>query len=394
MKPSYQLLICLIVSLFLFRNLFETEIIDLTLASRLLVLSTVLPPLVILIHSRIKLLKIFHSSEKLFVKEKFISITFFLMTLLIYSHLMAQFNIKLFSTFAFQYLLILPVLLILLPWYLRFCSKRQKSPDDEYARFGSCLLKQQKFVFSEHKELVLQWMVKIFFIPIMVGGLLDVTEFLLSFNWDLKPLTIISGLFFFGLTFDLIIASVGYVCASKVLGNEVKSTDTSVGGWFICLICYPPLLIFYQWFAKQTDDLLWHDWLSVDQPLYWFWAFIIITTWMIYWWSTAQFGWHFSNLTWRKLVDYGPYRYTKHPAYIAKNIYWWMHTVPFIGVATQQDLFRNLAGMVFVSTVYYLRAKTEERHLLKFAEYQEYATYIAQHGLFSRVKLKLQKLTQ
>ncbi|WP_139243720.1 hypothetical protein [Alkalimonas amylolytica] len=265
-------------------------------------------------------------------------------------------------------------------------SKRQTEPVDEYARLGFCLLRQQPFYLVEHKALLLKSLVKLLFIPIMLGALFDITEQLLLFNWSLHPLALVKGLFFFGLAFDLIIASIGYVFASKLLDNDVKSTDATLSGWLVCMICYPPLLIIYQWFARQTDDYLWHDWLSMDHPLYWFWAFIITLSWLTYWLSTASFGWYFSNLTWRKLIDVGPYKYSKHPAYIAKNIYWWLHTVPFYGVSNHYELLRNLAGLTFVSSIYYLRAKTEERHLMQFPEYQAYARHIASQGALARLK--------
>lgn len=71
---------------------------------------------------------------------------------------------------------------------------------------------------------------------------------------------------------------------------------------------------------------------------------------------------------------------------VFKNLYWWLHTVPFVGVADARDLMRNLAGLAFVSTVYYLRAKTEARHLMAFPEYAAYAARIGQTGLAARCR--------
>src|SRR5690606_33230096 len=103
------------------------------------------------------------------------------------------------------------------------------------------------------------------------------------------------------------------------------------------------------------------------------------------------FGLRFSNLSWRGLVNTGPYRYTKHPAYLSKNIYWWLHTVPFVGVASNMDLLRNLLGLSFVSMVYYIRAKTEEHHLMAFPEYHDYSQYINKKGLLARLKTSWQR---
>lgn len=361
------------------------------LASKLLIVTTITPPLIVILKRQLAVSPVICIPDANLVKAKHAVVTLFLTLLLLYSHLMARFGISPFASFTFEFTLLYPILVILAPWYLRFTSSRLAEPEDEYAKFGYCLLRQQKFILQEHKALILKSLVKLLFIPIMAGALFDTTEFLLTFNWSAKPLVIITGIFTFGLAFDLIIATIGYVFSSKLLSSDVKSTDPHISGWLVCLICYPPLLIIYHWIKQQTDNYLWYDWLTADHPLYWFWAFMITATWMTYWISSANFGWKFSNLTWRGLIDSGPYAYTKHPAYIAKNIYWWMHTVPFFGVTTSYEFIRNIAGLVFVSTVYYLRAKTEERHLMAFAEYRAYSEQIAKNGIFSRIKRLLFK---
>ena len=38
----------------------------------------------------------------------------------------------------------------------------------------------------------------------------------------------------------------------------------------------------------------------------------------------------FSNLTHRGIITNGPYRYSKHPAYLAKNLSWWLVSMPFM----------------------------------------------------------------
>ena len=154
----------------------------------------------------------------------------------------------------------------------------------------------------------------------MYSWLILAIESLLAFNWSLQPSIFIIGLFSFGLCIDLLLASAGYFFASRILGNEIKSTEKTWLGWLVCLICYPPLLEIFLIIKRQQDSFIWTDWLTPSTSLYWIWAFLIATTWLIYWLSTVSFGLRFSNLSWRGLVDTGPYRYTKHPAYISKNI--------------------------------------------------------------------------
>ena len=85
-------------------------------------------------------------------------------------------------------------------------------------------------------------------------------------------------------------------------------------------------------------------------------------------------------------MSHGPYRFSKHPSYIAKNIYWWLHTNPLVCVSTLGELGRNLVGLAFVSAIYYMRAKTEERHLLRYPEYSAYSRWIEEHGLIAIFK--------
>lgn len=322
--------------------------------------------------------------ERLRLKRS--SLTLWLILLLLYAFFMDQIDVKPFGDFLSDYLFVLPVILLMLPWYLRWSESRLQDPEDADWRFGQVLARQRQWRFQEHKPYVLAWAVKIAFIPIMYGGLVMTLEQLLAFDWRLEPNALIIGLFLFGLSFDLVIASGGYIFASRLLGNEVRSTDDTFIGWLVCMICYPPLVFFFHLIRKQADNVTWSDWLNPGEPLYWLWAFLVSATWIIYWISTASFGLRFSNLSWRGLIEHGPYRWCRHPAYLSKNIYWWLHTVPFVGIDSGSELARNLAGLTFVSLVYWVRAKTEERHLMRFPEYAAYSAWIDQHGVFARLR--------
>ncbi|MCG3776215.1 MAG: hypothetical protein JW395_3067 [Nitrospira sp.] len=95
----------------------------------------------------------------------------------------------------------------------------------------------------------------------------------------------------------------------------------------------------------------------------------------------------FSNLTNCGIITSGPYRWTKHPAYLAKDASWWLINIPFLppdgSLATAVKPFVMLG---FVNLIYLLRAKTEERHLSQDPVYREYSEFIRQHGLFSYLR--------
>jgi protein-S-isoprenylcysteine O-methyltransferase Ste14 len=68
-----------------------------------------------------------------------------------------------------------------------------------------------------------------------------------------------------------------------------------------------------------------------------------------------------------------------------------MISVPFVAgggwlVAIQSCLMLGAANLI-----YYLRARTEERHLAADPVYRDYQDYIARHGLFARLFGTLRK---
>lgn len=317
------------------------------------------------------------------VLHKCLALSLGCLTVLVYASLVGRLGFGTFSAFAELAVMSLPAALVILPWYVRWADQRLPEAEDSYLRFGQCLAGQRPWQWADHALLIRVWCVKVFFIPIMAGGLIEVSTTLVEMSRQPKPGQLIELMFYYGLFADLLVGNIGYVFASKLLGNEIKSVDATWSGWLVCVICYVPLNGLLHLATAQRDHLIWSDWLTPDHWLYWPWAALLATTWIVYWLSTTCFGIDFSNMTWRRLVDNGPYRYTKHPAFISKNLYWWMSTVPFFGVASGWDVCRNILGMSILSFVYYLRAQTEERHLMRFPEYAAYARRIDEHGWFS-----------
>jgi hypothetical protein len=92
------------------------------------------------------------------------------------------------------------------------------------------------------------------------------------------------------------------------------------------------------------------------------------------------------NLTYRGVLTNGPYAFTRHPAYLSKNLFWWLVTLPFLATThSKVDAVRNTVTLALVSAVYFWRAKTEEKHLLgEDAKYRAYHAWMAEHGLITR----------
>src|SRR5690606_41712407 len=77
----------------------------------------------------------------------------------------------------------------------------------------------------------------------------------------------------------------------------------------IPLSSLPLFFLFNAPATPRISTLSLHDalpicqWLLPSEPLYWFWAVAITSTWLVYWISTLHFGLRFSNLSWRGLID-------------------------------------------------------------------------------------------
>ncbi len=123
----------------------------------------------------------------------------------------------------------------------------------------------------------------------------------------------------------------------------------------------------------QANNEAWTHWFA-DQPvLLAIWGGILVLLTAIYSWATVAFGIRFSNLTHRGIITHGPYRWTRHPAYLAKNSFWWLGAMPFLAMSGNPvDIIRNSFFLAVVSAVYFWRAKTEEKHLMADPAYREY----------------------
>ena len=85
-------------------------------------------------------------------------------------------------------------------------------------------------------------------------------------------------------------------------------------------------------------------WFEGQTALLWIWGAMLVLLTGIYAWATVAFGLRFSNLTHRGILTHGPYAWTKHPAYLSKNAYWWLATMPFlVTTGSTADMIRNTA---------------------------------------------------
>jgi protein-S-isoprenylcysteine O-methyltransferase Ste14 len=173
-----------------------------------------------------------------------------------------------------------------------------------------------------------------------------------------------------------------YAMSLRATDTHIRSTEPTAVGWLVALICYQPFwsLIGRQYLDYDTAPP-WGARFAAIPWLYTLWGCVILGLVAVYAWATIAFGARFSNLTHRGIITVGPYRFTKHPAYLAKNLSWWLISVPFVVDADLAQTIRRCTLLLLLNSIYYLRAKTEERHLSLDPVYVQYARWIEHHGL-------------
>ena len=143
----------------------------------------------------------------------------------------------------------------------------------------------------------------------------------------------------------------------------------------------PPL--FYLGSTYGDDN--WAHVLAASNALQWVWAALLVGLTAVYAWATMAFGIRFSNLTYRGVLTNGPYAFTRHPAYLSKNLFWWCAAMPFMVTnGSLVEAVRNTFFLGCVSAIYFWRAKTEERHLLaEDPKYAAYSSWMERRGLIT-----------
>lgn len=268
--------------------------------------------------------------------------------------------------------------------------------DDSYWKVGMMTLGQWRNIsFNGLKSHFLGWGVKVFFLPLMYIplcgniGFIESSPFLTEIGssvfYNTKAFaTLFDYLINLIFTIDLLVIFVGYILTVRILDSHIRTVEPSFLGWFVALQCYKPVWngLSGSYFAYDFDGYFWTDWLHIQHKLYVLWGLGILILIGIYTWASVSFGLRFSNLTHRGIITNGPYRFMRHPAYVCKNISWWMISIPFIPHMGILEALKSCMMLVLLNLIYFLRAKTEERHLSQDPTYVQYANVINETGIF------------
>jgi protein-S-isoprenylcysteine O-methyltransferase Ste14 len=268
--------------------------------------------------------------------------------------------------------------------YFWLCERfgRWHSEDDDLlaaARGYVALIRRQRP--NEHFWTAQRsFLVKFFFVPLMLtslyssaGTLTEALRALANASFPSPVRATDLGRFYRAgyhgiFTLDLALAILGYLSTFRLLDTHVRSAQPHLVGWLVALACYRPLNSFLNqnvWnYSTQEHGF---GMAFEDQPvLYGLCACAILVLLAIYVSATVPFGLRFSNLTHRGILCRGPYAIVRHPAYISKNLAWWLINVPFL--SNPGDCLR----LLIVNAIYLARALTEEAHLKEDPAYRTY----------------------
>lgn len=225
----------------------------------------------------------------------------------------------------------------------------------------------------QEKTALLFMVVKAYFLPLMVnfavGNFRGVAESLSSFNlerlFDLGYFVVVTYPLLILLIFfvDTFYFAFGYLFESKALNNEVRSVEPTALGWISALLCYPP---FNGGITEQFSPWYPNLYASFGSPevTAFFYGLILLCL-FVYLLGTLALGTKCGNLINRGIVSHGPYAYVRHPHYISKNLAWWLALLPVMSLP-------GFLSMLVWSGIYFVRALTEEKHLLADPDYQAY----------------------
>ncbi len=309
-----------------------------------------------------------------------------------------------FGSFTVYYYLAVPVVLIICPLYFVMVEMHCKTKmlEDElillsrtiFGLLGRALrIKKEPLHFSIEEKahlvnLVRTLGIKGFFIPFMVISYVTFWGY-----WELHtgllmgqhlPVSIgtpefghvakltFEALFDFSVLVDVSLALLGYLTSCRILDTQFVSAEPTLVGWAVALICYPPFNeLFGNTGVKIAQFDLPESAYTTNPYFALILSFLMILSIAIYTWATVVFGLRFANLTNRGILCSGPYRWIRHPAYLGKNLGWWLIFIP-LACAAPQNMLVGFFFLVLYTVIYVLRALTEERHLMRERHYQEY----------------------
>ena len=283
--------------------------------------------------------------------------------------------------------LVLPVCAPFAAVYVYLVDACMVQPCDGYHNLGLALIFRWEWVdLGLLKQHLLGWLVKGFFVPLMFAPYTKDIPTILKADASVSFSTwnqIFEWTFSFLYFIDLHFATMGYLNTFRVADTHIRAAEGTVVGWVAALLCYPPINSVDAYYIHYQDSVMWGAWLRDWPALKFIWGSTILLLVAGYTTSTVLFGGRFSNLTNRGIITTGTYALTKHPAYLFKNISWWLVYVPWAATGSLSTRLKHCIRLLLFNGIYFLRAKCEEAMLAPDPAYARYSKYMERHGIFA-----------
>lgn len=169
----------------------------------------------------------------------------------------------------------------------------------------------------------------------------------------------------------LIVYAFSYLSDTVYLKNKIKSIDTTPLGIISNIICFFPVTILTnKIIITNQAELMPVENITLRTTL----NVLIVLANLIGLIAILRLGTRCGNLTNRGIVTGFPYNIVRHPSYIMEACYIFLTAIPIffiIDYTILEKILMGLGALIYIF-VLYLRAITEERHLIKDPEYKEY----------------------
>lgn len=281
--------------------------------------------------------------------------------------------------------MVLPVVVVGSVPYFWSIDRKMERPEDEFWTAGRFLLgRWSRLDWTTLRHHALGWTIKGFYLPLMTtylgGSIVGFAEIKLSHALENFPLLVVYAASF-ALAVDLAFVAIGYSLTLRLFDSHIRTPNPLAYGWLVTIALYKPFWgTLADRFFAYSDGESWHDWMGGTSGMVYLWGSLIIVSKLGWAWSNFSFGTRFSNLTHRGIITNGPYRWTKHPSYLFKNVSWWLLSVPFLSHESWTVAIQHSIALLGVNLLYFLRSRAEERHLSEDPTYVEYARWIDEHG--------------
>ncbi len=282
----------------------------------------------------------------------------------------------------------MPIVAVIAVPYVLWLDRYLVEPRDGAWHLGAWLTGQGGVEHAAIYGHLRSWAVKAFFLAFMLAVVPgNYGGFVRTDLAGLRdPVALAQWLIALMFVIDVGFATVGYILTLRPLDAHIRSANPFAAAWTAALMCYPPFILmeaggpldYHQGTQEWTAWFAGHPWLLAV------WGAVLVVLTAIYAWATVAFGLRFSNLTHRGILTHGPYAFSRHPAYLSKNLFWWLSTLPILTTGSMVDAVRATALMGVVSGIYYWRARTEERHLGLDPVYRAYSDWISRRGAVPR----------